>query len=123
MVLDLIINKNKDDFLTYLKIRPRKQFTMLDYHDGVPVIPDLNGLYKSENAKKIIEVCKANGTCFSMVLSDEYKTVDGFDVHQINGTYYSLLGEDDDAYIVTRGDTVIYPQCSASILCRIAGRC
>ena len=98
MVLDLMINKNKADFIKYLENRPHRQFTMLDCHDGVPVIPDLNGLYNAENARKVAETCAQNGAQFSRILSEEHKGAGGFDVHQINGTYYSLLGEDDNAY-------------------------
>lgn len=37
-----------------------------------------------------------------MILSDEHKAEDGFDVHQIRCSYYSVLDGDDDAYLAAR---------------------
>ncbi|MFA9398246.1 MAG: sucrose phosphorylase [Clostridiaceae bacterium] len=101
-ILDTLINKNSDKLCGYLKNRPEKQFTMLDCHDGIPVKPDMDGLLDVEEAKKVVDVCVDRGGNLSLILSDEYKEKDGFDVHQIRGTYYSLLNCDDDAYIAAR---------------------
>jgi len=86
----------------YLKTRPHRQFTMLDCHDGVPVKPDLNGLYRSEDARKVVAACQERGANLTRVLSAIHQDSDGFDVHQICGTYYSLLGGDDEAYLAAR---------------------
>ncbi|GIN71458.1 sucrose phosphorylase [Bacillus sp. J14TS2] len=101
-VLDTLMNKNSVELLRYLKNRPHKQFTMLDCHDGVPVKPDLDGLINTAEAKKVVDVCLERGSNLSLVLSDEHKDPDGFDVHQIRGTYYSILNCDDDAYLAAR---------------------
>jgi sucrose phosphorylase len=42
-------------------------------------------------------------------VSPEHQDPDGFDVHQIRGTYYSLLGCDDDAYIAARAIQFFVP--------------
>lgn len=101
-VLKTLINKNSEDLLNYLKNRPHKQFTMLDCHDGVPVKPDLDDLIDTKEARKIVDICLERGSNLSLVLSDEHKAPDGFDVHQIRGTYYSMLNGDDDAYLAAR---------------------
>ncbi|MEH7252981.1 sucrose phosphorylase [Neobacillus niacini] len=101
-VLETLINKNSKDLLHYLKNRPHKQFTMLDCHDGVPVKPDLDDLIDTKDARKIVDVCLERGSNLSVILSEEHKAPDGFDVHQIRGTYYSLLNRDDDAYLAAR---------------------
>lgn len=101
-VLETLINKSSTHLLDYLKNRPHKQFTMLDCHDGVPVKPDLDDLIDSNEARKLVDVCLERGANLSRVLSDEHKAPDGFDVHQIRGTYYSLLNCDNDAYIASR---------------------
>jgi sucrose 6(F)-phosphate phosphorylase len=101
-ILDTLINKSSKDLLHYLKNRPHKQFTMLDCHDGVPVKPDLDDLIDTEEARKLVDVCLERGANLSLILSDDHKAEDGFDVHQIRGTYYSLLNCDDDAYLAAR---------------------
>ena len=102
MVLDALINKTGTRLCEYLKERPHKQFTMLDCHDGIPVKPDLNDLYDGKEARKLVDICLERGGNLSLIFSPKHKDPDGFDVHQIRGTYYSLLGSDDDAYLAAR---------------------
>ena len=101
-ILDTLINKSGSKLCDYLRVRPHKQFTMLDCHDGVPVKPDMDDLVKTEDAKKLVDVCLERGANLSLIFSDKHKDKDGFDVHQIRGSYYSLLNCDDDAYIAAR---------------------
>ena len=108
-VLDTLVNKTSTRLIEYLKDRPENQFTMLDCHDGVPVKPDLNDLYKGEDARKLVELCLARGGNLSRIFSPKHRDADGFDVHQIRGTYYSLLGSDDDAYIAARAIQFFVP--------------
>lgn len=86
----------------YLTTRPPRQFTMLDCHDGIPVKPDLDGLVDVESAKNLVQVCLQRGGNLSRIFSPSFKDRDGFDAHQIRGTYYSLLGCDDHAYLAAR---------------------
>ncbi len=109
LILDAFINKTSGGLIEYLRIRPHNQFTMLDCHDGIPIKPDLNGIYKSENAKKVVDVCLQRGANLSRILSPQHKDPDGFDVHQIRGTVYSLLGADDDAYLAARALQLFAP--------------
>jgi len=101
-VLDALLNRTGRRLKEYLRIRPHRQFTMLDCHDGVPIIPDLNGLYRSEDARKVVDICLNRGANLSRVFSPRYKDPDGFDVHQIRGAFYSLLDCNDDAYLAAR---------------------
>jgi sucrose phosphorylase len=82
---------------------------MLDCHDGVPVLPDLNDLIDTREARKVVDLCVERGSRLSLILSDEHKGPDGFDIHQINGTYYSMLGCDNDAYIAARAIQFFVP--------------
>jgi len=102
MILEALTFKNSKKLKEYLAKRPHKQFTMLDCHDGIPVKPDLNGLYEVESAKNLVQICLQRGGNLSRIFSPRYKDLDGFDVHQIRGTYYSLLGSDNDAYLAAR---------------------
>ncbi len=102
VVLESFLVKNSRRLTNYLKNRPSKQFTMLDCHDGVPIIPDLNNLVETKDLRKVVDICVERGGNLSLIFSPKFKYADGFDVHQIRGTYYSLLNCDDDAYIAAR---------------------
>jgi sucrose phosphorylase len=101
-VLEALFERNSTDLVAYLKNRPHKQFTMLDCHDGVPIKPDLDDLYDGTRARKLVDTCLERGSNLSLLYAPEHHDPDGFDVHQIRGTYYSMLDKDDDAYIAAR---------------------
>jgi sucrose phosphorylase len=101
-ILDTLISKTSKQLNEYLKNRPHNQFTMLDCHDGIPIKPDLDGLVESADARKIVDICVDRGSNLSLIFSDKHKSDDGFDVHQIRGTFYSLLNSNDEAYIAAR---------------------
>jgi hypothetical protein len=42
-------------------------------------------------------------------MSPSHRDPDGFDVHQIRCSYYSALGEDDDAYVAARSLQLFVP--------------
>ncbi|MDF1548683.1 MAG: sucrose phosphorylase, partial [Bacteroidales bacterium] len=86
-ILDALINKSAKKLIEYLKIRPHKQFTMLDCHDGVPVKPDMDDLVNTNEARELVNTCLDRGANLSLVYSDQHKSKDGFDVHQIRGSY------------------------------------
>jgi sucrose 6(F)-phosphate phosphorylase len=101
-VLDALLNRTSKRLKEYLKIRPHRQFTMLDCHDGVPIKPDLNDLYRSEDARKVVDICLNRGANLSLIFSPKHKDLDGFDVHQIRCAFYSMLDCNDDAYLAAR---------------------
>ncbi len=101
-ILDAFINHTFTRLKQYLLVRPPHQFTMLDCHDGIPLKPDLNGLYRTEDAKRVIDHCLERGANLSRVISPTHKGADGLDVHQIRGTYFSMLGCNDTAYLAAR---------------------
>jgi len=101
-ILETLFNKSSGKLCSYLKVRPEKQFTMLDCHDGIPIKPDMDDLIDTKEARKVVDICLERGANLSLILSEKYKAEDGFDVHQIRGTYYSMLNCDDDAYMAAR---------------------
>jgi len=101
-ILEALISKSSQRLKEYLKIRPHNQFTMLDCHDGVPIKPDLNGLYQSEDARKVVDLCLKRGANLSLILSPAHQDTDGFNVHQVRGSYYSMLDCNDSAYLISR---------------------
>jgi sucrose phosphorylase len=109
MILESLLFKNSKNLKEYIAIRPHRQFTMLDCHDGIPVKPDLNGLFEVESANNLVQICLQRGGNLSRIFSPNYKDVDGFDVHQIRGTYYSMLGCDNHAYLAARAIQFFVP--------------
>ncbi len=97
-----MINGDSEALTAYLKDRPSNQFTMLDCHDGIPVKPDLDGMVDTKEAKALVDETVQRGSNLSLIVSEDHKDPDGFDVHQIRCTYYSVLNEDDDRYLASR---------------------
>ncbi len=108
-VLEAITLRTPTRLAAYLASRPHRQFTMLDCHDGVPVKPDLDGLYDATEVRRVVQTCVERGGNLSRILSAKHQDHDGFDVHQIRGTFYSLLDRDDDAYIAARAIQLFAP--------------
>jgi sucrose phosphorylase len=102
LILHTLVNRSSTKLRTYLKVCPRNQFTMLDCHDGIPVQPDLDDILDIDEAQHIVQVCLDRGANLNRIHSPEHKRRADFDAHQINCTYYSALGENDNAYIASR---------------------
>jgi sucrose phosphorylase len=75
---------------------------MLDCHDGIPVQPDLDGILEIDEAQRVVAACLERGANLNRIMSAAHKLRPDFDAHQINITYYSALGANDDAYIAAR---------------------
>ena len=84
----------------HLERSPDRQFTTLDCHDGIPVNPDLEGVLEPADMNRLADAVLARGGNVNRILSDQ--PPNGVDVHQLNCTYYSALGEDDDRYLAAR---------------------
>ncbi len=84
----------------HLARSPEQQFTMLDCHDGIPVRPDLDGILAREEMTDLADRILERGGNVNRILSGSH--ADDVDVHQLNCTYYSALGEDDDRYLAAR---------------------
>ena len=83
----------------WLTICPRKQFTTLDTHDGIGVV-DVRGLLPDEE----IDRTKEDIFQFGANVKKVYNTAlyNNLDIYQVNCTYYSALGDDDNAYLAAR---------------------
>jgi sucrose phosphorylase len=79
---------------------PERQFTNLDCHDGIPVRPDLDSILKPSEMLGLADRVQASGGNVNRILSDAH--ANGGDVHQLNTTFYSALGGDDDRYVAAR---------------------
>ena len=83
----------------WLSIAPENQLSVLDTHDGIGVY-DADGIVSEEEAEEVIRRAEPH-------LSYHYKPMDMSKrkyrkSYQLYGTYYSILDERDDAYLLAR---------------------
>jgi sucrose phosphorylase len=99
----LLINAlyyGKTEYLkNWLEICPRKQFTTLDTHDGIGVV-DVKDLLPSVEIERTKEDIFKYGANVKKI----YNTAayNNLDIYQVNCSYYSALGDDDNAYLLAR---------------------
>ena len=79
---------------------PSRQFTTLDCHDGIPVRPDLDGILEPDEMQRLADVVARRGGNVSRILSAGHAAE--VDVHQLNCTYRSAVGGDDERYLLAR---------------------
>lgn len=99
LLLHAIYTGTNKNLLHWLQICPRKQFTTLDTHDGIGVV-DVKGLMTQEQIHQTTEYLFSKGAN----VKKAYNTLayHNLDVYQLNCTYYSALGDNDDAYLLAR---------------------
>ena len=78
---------------------PMKQFTTLDTHDGIGVVDVKDILTDEEIDFASNELYKVGANVKRKYSSAEYNNLD---IYQINSTYYSALGDDDQKYFLAR---------------------
>jgi sucrose phosphorylase len=85
--------------LHWLKICPHKQYTTLDTHDGIGVV-DVKDLLSEEEIEQTKDYLFSRGANVKRIYNS--MAYNNLDVYQLNCTYYSALGNDDDAYLLAR---------------------
>ena len=83
----------------WLEMCPMKQFTTLDTHDGIGIV-DVKDLLPDEEVYMVQEQMYRQGANVKKIYSSE--AYNNLDVYQVNTTYYSALGNRDDAYLLAR---------------------
>lgn len=83
----------------WLKICPRRQFTTLDTHDGIGVVDVKDLLPDEEIARTKDDIFKYGANVKKIYNTAAYNNLD---IYQVNCTYYSALGDDDEAYLLAR---------------------
>lgn len=99
LVLHALYSGRSERLTHWLNICPRKQFTTLDTHDGIGVV-DVRGLLTDEEIEETQNNLFSKGANVKKI----YNTVayNNLDIYQLNCTYYSALGDNDDAYVLAR---------------------
>ena len=101
LILHTLFSGSSRKLQSYLRACPRRQFTTLDCHDGIPIQPDLDDILTTKESQAVVARLLERGANLNRLLSTELRE-EGFDAHQVNITYYSAVGGDDDAYIAAR---------------------
>ena len=99
MVLHTLYTGSGKRLKHWLEICPRKQQTTLDTHDGLGTV-DVVDLLSEDELNAVIDRTEKYGANFKWDYSGSStgKKV----VYQINCSYYSAVGEDDDSYLLAR---------------------
>ena len=99
LLLHAIYYKEVKYLKNWLEICPRKQFTTLDTHDGIGVV-DVKDLLPEEE----IEKTKEDIFKFGANVKKIYNTAayNNLDIYQVNCSYFSALGDNEDAYLFAR---------------------
>ena len=99
LVLHTLYHHSSERLRHWLQVCPRQQLTTLDTHDGIGVI-DVQDLLTAEEIEKTLLVLDEKGANTRKLYSGpEYQNLD---IYQVNCTYYSALGCNDDSYIAAR---------------------
>jgi sucrose phosphorylase len=101
LVLHSLLTGEADRLVAHLARSPHRQVTTLDCHDGIPVRPDLEGILAPEEMRGLADAVVRRGGNVNRILSSSH-AADGVDVHQLNVTYFSALGADEDRYLTAR---------------------
>lgn len=93
-----------DRLIHWLNICPRKQFTTLDTHDGIGCV-DVMGLLSDEEIDYVRDdIALLNREAYKHMKFPSMIKMTGAKarIYQIPSTYYSALGCDDNAYLLSR---------------------
>lgn len=106
LMLHTLTSHSAANMKRWFAIAPRRQFTVLDTHDGVGVY-DAAGIVSDEEAEAVIQKIEPR-------LSYHYKPMDESKkkyrkAYQLYATFYSMLGEDDRAYRLARALQLFAP--------------
>jgi len=102
LVLNAFVTGEGRRLAAHLARSPERQFTALDCHDGLPVLPDLDGILKPDEMLQLAERVRQRGGNINRILSGPGTHASGVDIHQLNCTYYSAVEKDDDRYLAAR---------------------
>ncbi len=99
LVLHALSTQDSRRLKSWMKKCPRKQITTLDTHDGIGVVDVADLLTPDEIEQTLSKLYEKGSNVKKMYSGPEYQNLD---IYQVNCTYYSALGENDDAYIAAR---------------------
>lgn len=106
LTLHALYSGNGEYLKNWIKKRPNNSISNLDTHDGIGVVDVEDLLPKKEVEKTSQQVYLQGGNAAKRASG---KNSENVDVYQINCTYFSALGGNEDAYIVARAIQLFLP--------------
>jgi sucrose phosphorylase len=99
----------------WVEVRPNNAVTVLDTHDGIGVIDigsdqldrSLKGLVSDKAVDALVETIHSKTRGESEAATGA--AASNLDLYQVNSTYYSALGRDDQAYLAARAVQFFLP--------------
>jgi len=105
LIIHALASGSASALRAWLTVSPRNVFTVLDTHDGIGIIdvgPDVNrpGLLAASEIDSLVDGIHRATNGESKIATGE--AASNLDLYQVNTTFYSALGCDDDAYLLAR---------------------
>ncbi|MEE1296004.1 MAG: sucrose phosphorylase [Bifidobacterium sp.] len=115
LLLHSLFSGNVDALAHWTEIRPTNAVTVLDTHDGIGVIDigsdqldrSLKGLVGDADVDALVETIAANARGESKAATGA--AASNLDLYQVNSTYYSALGCNDQHYLAARAVQFFLP--------------
>jgi sucrose phosphorylase len=112
LLLEAVETGTVDKLEEWLRVRPENAITVLDTHDGIGVIDagparEWPGLMDHDEMRGVFEAAARRTGGQSARASTAVAWADL--PHQVNSTFYSVLGEDDDTYLLARAFQLFVP--------------
>ncbi|CAI9399048.1 sucrose phosphorylase [Nocardioides sp. T2.26MG-1] len=112
LLLHALETGQTDRLAEWLEVRPANAITVLDTHDGIGVIDagparEWPGLMDHDEMAAVFEAAARRTDGESARASTPVAWAEL--PHQVNSTFYSVLGEDDDAYLLARAFQLFTP--------------
>ncbi len=105
LVLFSLYTKTCSALKTWLNISPRNCFTVLDTHDGIGIVDvasegQLSGLLDTNEVNFLVD--EIHKRCENQSRKSTGETANNLDIYQVNCTFYSALGKNDQDYLLSR---------------------
>ena len=115
LLLHAIFTGRTDAVAHWVDVRPNNAVTVLDTHDGIGVIDigsdqldrSLKGLVPDEDVDNLVNTIHKNTNGESQAATGA--AASNLDLYQVNSTYYSALGCNDQHYIAARAVQFFVP--------------
>jgi sucrose phosphorylase len=100
LLLHAFYTRSTSRLAEHLAQSPVRQVTTLDCHDGIPIRPDLDDTLQPFEMSDLAARVQSFGGNVNRILSKAHTTAG--DIHQLNCTYLSALGGDEEQYVAAR---------------------
>jgi sucrose phosphorylase len=115
LILHALFTGRTEALGRWMRIRPMNAVTVLDTHDGIGVIDigsdqldrSMHGLISDEDVDALVNAIHRNTHGESLAATGG--AASNLDLYQINSTYYSALGCDDQRYLAARAVQFFVP--------------